>query len=124
WLFDVDDTLYPAESQLMELIRQRITGFVMRITGLPHDEARAIQRGWFERHGAALPGLLVEHDVSVQEFLDEVHDVPLDCTQPDPDLARAIQRLPGRTLVFTNGSAGHAARVMERLGVAHLFEAV
>ena len=124
WLFDLDDTLYPAETRLMDLIRERITGFVMRITGLSHDEARRTQRAWFEAHGASLPGLLASHDISVAEFLDEIHDVPLDCVPPDPVLDEILGRLPGRKLVFTNGSSGHAERVLERIGVAHHFEAV
>ena len=124
WLFDLDDTLYPAETRLMDLIRERITGFVMRVTGLDRDEARRTQRAWFEAHGASLPGLLASHDISVAEFLDEIHDVPLDRIPPDPLLDDVLARLPGRKLVFTNGSAGHAARVLERIGVAHHFEAV
>lgn len=124
WLFDLDDTLYPTETRLMDLIRERITGFVMRITGMDRDEARRTQRAWFEAHGASLPGILANHDISVAEFLDEIHDVPLDRIPPDPLLDRVLGRLPGRKLVFTNGSAGHAARVLERIGVAHHFEAV
>lgn len=124
WLFDLDDTLYPVETGMMDLIRAKITGFVMRVTGSDEDEARMIQRGWFEAHGASLPGLLKHYDVSVREFLDEIHDVPLDSIEPDPDLGRALARLPGRRLVFTNGAADHAARVLERLGVAQHFEAV
>ena len=124
WLFDLDDTLYPEESGLMDLIRERITAFVMRITGLDEDEARIVQRGWFEAHGASLPGLLKEHDVSVEEFLLDIHDVPLDAVQPDPRLRAALERLPGRRFVFTNGSSGHAERVLERLGIADLFGGV
>jgi putative hydrolase of the HAD superfamily len=124
WLFDLDDTLYPEESGIMDLIRARITGFVMRITGLDEDEARVIQRGWFEAHGASLPGLLREYDVSVEDFLTDIHDIPLDAISPDPRLRAALERLPGRRFVFTNGSSGHAGRVLERLGFADLFEDV
>jgi putative hydrolase of the HAD superfamily len=124
WLFDLDDTLYPAETGLMNLIRDRITEFVMKITGQDWEGARAIQRGWFEEHGAALPGLLAAHDVPVAEFLDYVHDVPLDAIAPDPRLDAALAALPGRRLVFTNGSEGHARRILDRLGVARRFEDV
>jgi len=124
WLFDLDDTLYPTETALMDLIRERIAQFVMKITGLPLEEATVIQRGWFEAHGAALPGLLAEHNVTATEFLTFVHDIPLDRVPPDPELRVAIQRLPGRKLIFTNGAEFHAIRVMERIGVADLFEAV
>ena len=124
WLFDLDDTLYPAETALMDLIRERITMFVMKITGLDFDGAYVIQRGWFEAHGAALPGLLAEHNVTPTEFLTYVHDIPLDRVPPDPELRTAIQRLPGRKLIFTNGASHHAERVMEKIGVADLFEGV
>lgn len=124
WLFDLDDTLYPEETGIMDLIRARITAFVMRITGLDEEEARQVQRGWFEVHGASLPGLLKEHDVSVQDFLIDIHDVPLDTVTPDPRLRAALARLPGRRFVFTNGSSGHAERVLDKLGVADLFAGV
>jgi len=124
WLFDLDDTLYPEETGIMDLIRARITAFVMRITGLDEDEARQVQRGWFEVHGASLPGLLKEHDVSVEDFLIDIHDVPLDAVKPDALLRAALTRLPGRRFVFTNGSSGHAGRVLEKLGIADLFEGV
>ena len=122
WLFDLDDTLYPAETKLMDAIRSRITDYVMRLTGLDFGAARALQRGWFEEHGAALPGLLAAHDVSPEEFLEFVHDVPLGSVPADPRLDAALARLPGRRLVFTNGSAEHAKRVLAKIGIAGRFE--
>jgi putative hydrolase of the HAD superfamily len=124
WLFDLDDTLYPAETELMSLIRGRITDFVMNLTGADRETAYAIQRGWFLEHGAALPGLLAEHNVTAEAFLTYVHDVPLDRVPPDPDLRAALTRLPGRRLIFTNGAEHHALRVLERIGIADLFEGV
>ena len=94
------------------------------ITGLDAEEARIVQRGWFEAHGASLPGLLREHDVSVEEFLIDIHDVPLDSIAPDARLRAALARLPGRRFVFTNGSSGHAERVLETLEIADLFGGV
>ena len=124
WLFDLDDTLYGAETALMDLIRARITSFVMRLTGQGEEAAKATQRAWFEEHGAALPGLLKEHNVPPEVFLEEIHDVPLDRVPPDPALQAALARLPGRKLIFTNGSAAHAGRVLDRIGVARYFDGV
>lgn len=124
WLFDLDDTLYPHDNGMMTEIRQRITDFLVRLTGKPHDEVRMIQRAWYETHGAALPGLLAEHDVSPTEFLDYVHDLPLDQLSANAALDAALERLPGRRFIFTNGSAGHAERVLDRLGIAGRFEGV
>jgi putative hydrolase of the HAD superfamily len=124
WLFDLDNTLYPAECEFMGLIEARMTDFMERETGLPRDEARALQKRYFHEHGTTLAGLIAHHGVDPEIFIDEVHDVSLDRLQPDPELRAAIERLPGRRLVFTNGGARHADRVLERLGLADQFEAV
>jgi putative hydrolase of the HAD superfamily len=124
WIFDLDNTLYPPECEFMALIDERMTAFVMRETGLPHPEARALQQRYLDEHGTTLAGLVAHHGIEPHAFLDEVHDVSLDRLSPDHDLTRSLERLPGRRLVFTNGSAAHAERVLERLNVRALFEAV
>ncbi|MBX3481389.1 MAG: pyrimidine 5'-nucleotidase [Caulobacter sp.] len=122
WLFDLDNTLYPAETGFMKLIEVRMTDFVERTTGLPRDEARALQKKYWGELGTTLAGLIKHHGVDPEDFLDEVHDVSLDLLEPNPRLIAAIERLPGRRLIFTNGSEAHAIRVVEKLGLAHLME--
>lgn len=122
WLFDLDNTLYPVESEVMSLVEGRMTDFMERLTGLPRAEARAIQKKYYHQHGTTLAGLIANHGVDPEVFLTEVHDISLDRLTPDAALAEGLARLPGRRLVFTNGSAAHAERVLERLGVSHLFE--
>ncbi|MFN3857437.1 MAG: pyrimidine 5'-nucleotidase [Caulobacter sp.] len=124
WLFDLDNTLYPAETGFMKLIEVRMTDFVERRTGLPRDEALKLQKKYWTELGTTLAGLMAHHDVAPEEFLDEVHDVSLDLLEPDPRLIAALERLPGRRLIFTNGSGPHAERVLEKLGIAHLMEDV
>ena len=124
WLFDLDNTLYPLESQFMLLIEQRMTDFVARETGLPRDEARALQHEYFKAHGTTLAGLMTHHGIEPKAFLDEVHDVSMDRLTPDPALRAAIARLPGRRLIFTNGSLGHAERVLTHLNLRDLFSDV
>ncbi len=124
WLFDLDNTLYPLETGFMRLIEDRMTDFMERFTGLPRDEARAIQKSYFHNHGTTLAGLMANHQLDPETFLNEVHDVSLDLLTPDLELAAALEQLPGRRLVFTNGSGPHAERVLERLGIAHVFEDV
>lgn len=122
WLFDLDNTLYPVETEFMTLIEGRMTDFMEKVTGLPRDEARAIQKKYYHAHGTTLAGLIAHHDIDPEDFLTEVHDVSLDRLTPDVKMAEALMRLPGRRLVFTNGSAAHAERVLERLQIAHAFE--
>ncbi|MBV9509012.1 MAG: pyrimidine 5'-nucleotidase, partial [Caulobacteraceae bacterium] len=124
WLFDLDDTLYPPEAGFMRLVERRMTDFVARRTGLPREEAHALQKRYLHEHGTTLAGLMAHHGVEPEEYLDEVHDVSLDCLEPDPALIAAIGRLPGRRLVFTNGHEAHATRVLDKLGLITAFEAV
>ena len=124
WLFDLDNTLYPQECELMGLVAKRMTIFVARATGLARDDAFALQKRYLHEHGTTLAGLMANHGVDPEDFLNEVHDVSIDCVPPDPELGEALARLPGRRLVFTNGDDRHAGRVLDRLGIAEHFEAV
>jgi putative hydrolase of the HAD superfamily len=124
WIFDLDNTLYPPESEIMALMEARMTVFVARETGLPRDEARALQKRYLHEHGTTLAGLMAHHGVDPERFLTEVHDVALDSLEPDPALTAGLARLPGRRLVFTNGDARHAERILARLRIEALFEDV
>ena len=124
WIFDLDNTLYPLGTEFVVLIEGRMTDYVQKATGLPQAEARALQKKYLHEHGTTLAGLMALHGVAPHDFLREVHDVSLDSLTPDAALRQALSRLPGRRLVFTNGSAWHADRVLKRLGLDDLFEAV
>jgi putative hydrolase of the HAD superfamily len=124
WIFDLDNTLYPPGSEFMALMEGRMTDFVARETGLPRDEARALQKKYLHEHGTTLAGLMAHHGIGPEPFLTEVHDIALDTLHPIPELSEGIARLPGRRLVFTNGDARHAERVLAHLGLDALFEDV
>ena len=124
WLFDLDDTLYPAESGLMAEIARRMTDFVVRATGLPRDEAYRLQKDYLAEHGATLLGLMRNHGVDPEAFADAYLDIELDALSHDLELVAAIGALPGRRLVFTNADARHAERVLAHLGLAELFHEV
>ena len=124
WVFDLDNTLYPAGSDVWPKIDQRITLFMVELFGLDGASSRALQKYYYERYGTTLRGLMSEHDVTAEEFLEFVHDIDRSSLVPDHSLARAIARLPGRKLILTNGSREHALRTAERLGIDRLFEDV
>ena len=124
WIFDLDNTLYPASANLFARIDVRMGEFIMRLKGVDAGEARRIQKHYFFAHGTTLAGLMTEHGVDPHEFLDFVHDIEMDALEEDVALADALARLPGRKLVFTNGDAPYAGRVLERLGLHASFEAV
>lgn len=124
WLFDLDNTLYPHESGFMAEIEARMTAFVQKVTGLPREEAYRLQKSYLAEHGLTLRGLMINHGVEPETFHAIFHDLSLEALAHDPDLLAALERLPGRRLIFTNADAVHAERVLERLGLAHLFEDV
>jgi putative hydrolase of the HAD superfamily len=109
---------------VMGLMAERMTAFVARRTGLPREQAYALQKRYLHEHGTTLAGLMANHGVRPEEFLDEVHDVSLDRMAPDPELDAALARLPGRRLVFTNADEAHSLRVLDRLGITGRFEAI
>jgi putative hydrolase of the HAD superfamily len=121
WLFDLDNTLYPADSGLMGAIVSRMTDYVMQVTGLPRDEAHALQKAYLAQHGLTLVGLMQNHGVDPDEFHTIFHDITLEALAHDADLTAAIGALPGRRAVFTNADAVHTARVLEKLGLDALF---
>jgi putative hydrolase of the HAD superfamily len=123
WLFDLDNTLYPAETRLPH-VEGLVTDEVQRVTGLPRAEAYALQKRYLEEHGLTLRGLMLHHDVDPFAFNALFHNIPMDNLAEDPVLAAALRRLPGRRLIFTNADDVHAARVLARLGIGELFDEV
>ncbi|MDO8900721.1 MAG: pyrimidine 5'-nucleotidase [Phenylobacterium sp.] len=124
WLFDLDNTLYPAESGFMGEVEGRMTTFVAKVTGLPTDQAYALQKRYLEEHGLTLRGLMLDHGVDPADFHALFHDLSLHVLAHDTALLAALERLPGRRLIFTNADAIHAERVLSHLGLHHLFDDV
>lgn len=124
WIFDMDDTLYPPEQGLLQLVQARINAFMIDAVGLPHDQARVLQRQFLDEHGTTLAGLMANYAVTPERFLKEVHDVPMDGLEPSPVLAERLRALPGRKFVLTNGARDYAGRVLARLGVADVMDGV
>lgn len=124
WLFDLDNTLYPAESGFMAEMVVRMTDYVEKVTGLPRDEAFRLQKAYLAEHGLTLKGMMLNHGVDPAEFHAIFHDLSLEALAHEPQLLAALERLPGRRLIFTNADDVHAERVLERLGLSHLFDDV
>jgi putative hydrolase of the HAD superfamily len=122
WIFDLDNSLYPASANLFELIDIRMGEFIQRLLGCDRAEARRVQKHYFHEHGTTLAGLMAANGVDPREFLDYVHDIDLARISADPALVHALDRLPGRKFVFTNGDVAYASRVLEKLGLASLWD--
>ena len=124
WIFDLDNTLYPSSANLFVQIDQRMSAYIGRLLACDPVEARRVQKSYFHEHGTTLSGLMRHHDIDPHEFLSYVHDVDMDVLAEDVRVIEGIARLPGRKLVFTNGDAPYAGRVLDRLGLGAAFEAI
>ncbi len=124
WIFDLDNTLYPASCRLFDQMHVKMGEYVSRLFDVEYAEAKRIQKTLFHKHGTTLRGLMVEHGHAPEGFLDYVHDIDYASVPPSPALDAALANLPGRKLVFTAGTNPHATRVLKRLGITHHFEAI
>jgi putative hydrolase of the HAD superfamily len=124
WVFDLDNTLYPASCRLFDQVDRRIGEYVQQLLDLDPVAARALQKQYFRDHRTTLNGLMINHRIRPEEFLDFVHAIDLSPVAEDRRLDAALGKLPGRKVIYTNGSVRHAENVMGKLGVARHFDDV
>lgn len=124
WVFDLDNTLYPPSARLFDQIERRMTDYVMETLGVPGEEANRLRQHYWSLYGTTLAGLMTEHGIEPGNYLERVHDISFAALTPDPDLRARIANLPGRRIVYTNGSSPYAERVLEARGLSGLFDGV
>ena len=124
WVFDLDNTLYPHDLNLGQQIDDRIRAFVSEFLGCSKDDAFRMQKDNYKRYGTTMRGLMAEHGMKPDDFLEFVHKIDHSPLLPNPELGAAIEKLPGRKLILTNGTRKHADAVMQRLQIHHHFEDV
>ncbi len=124
WVFDLDNTLYPPSARLFDQIEVRMTAYVMDALGVSRARADQLRTQYWHDHGTTLAGLMREHDLDPLPYLEDVHDISMDHLEPDSALADRIRDLPGRRIVYTNGCAPYAERVLAARGLSGLFDAV
>lgn len=124
-LFDLDQTLYPMSSGLMTEVGKLIQQYMKERCGFAEPEIPALRDGYFRKYGTTLRGLILHHDVDPADYLEYVHDLPLDqFIAPNPALDEALAELPMTKVIFTNASQAHAERVLRLLGVERHFSAI
>lgn len=122
---DLDDTLYPSANGLWQAIGDRILAYMTERLAIPAEKANALRAEYFRSHGTTLNGLRIHFQVDPYDYLDFVHDIPInDLLQPDPELRDMLAILPQKRVVFTNASLDHAKRILSRLGIEHEIDQV
>jgi putative hydrolase of the HAD superfamily len=124
WVFDLDNTLYPREVNLWQQVDTRIRDYVAQFLKVSNEEAHRIQKDYYQRYGTTMRGMMTEHGVSADDYLRYVHAIDHSALQPNPALGAAIEKLPGRKLILTNGTVEHADAILKRLEIHDHFEDV
>lgn len=124
WIFDLDNTLYPPGDHLFSQIEARMVPWIAQYLQVDLAEADRLRGLYWEKHGTTMAGLIKEHGLEPQDFLDEVHDIDFSILAPNPDLALAIEALPGRKIVFTNAPMTYAKSAITSLGLDSIFHAI
>jgi putative hydrolase of the HAD superfamily len=122
WVFDLDNTLYPHHLNLWQQVDQRIRDYIANFLNVTHEEAFRVQKDYYKRYGTSMRGLMAEHNMAPDDFLDVVHQIDHSPLEPNQALGEMLTALTGRKLVLTNGTRRHADAVMRRLGIHQHFE--
>ncbi len=124
WVFDLDNTLYPHHLNLWHQVDERIRSYIANFLTITHEEAFRLQKDYYQRYGTTMRGLMTEHGMAPDDYLDFVHQIDHSPLEPNAALGAAIEQLPGRKLILTNGTRRHADAVLARLELGHHFEGV
>ena len=124
WVFDLDNTLYPHHLNLWQQVDERIRTFIADFLKISKDDAFRMQKDYYKRYGTTMRGMMAEHGMKPDDYLEYVHRIDHSPLEPNPALGDALEKLPGRKLILTNGTRKHADAVMKRLEINRHFEDV
>jgi putative hydrolase of the HAD superfamily len=124
WIFDLDNTLYPHNVNLWQQVDERIRDYIADLLKVTHEEAFRLQKDYYKRYGTSMRGMMTEHGMRPDDFLDFVHQIDHSPLEPNPALGDAIEKLPGRKVILTNGTRRHADAVLARLEIERHFQDV
>ena len=124
WLFDLDNTLYSGDTKVFDQVDKKMSKFISEKLNVSLEEAKKIQKNYFHEYNTTLNGMIKNHDIDANEFLEFVHDVDLEFLKKDEPLKIEIEKLKGKKIIFTNGSKAHASNVTSRIGIEQLFDGV
>ncbi|PPR40637.1 MAG: hypothetical protein CFH22_01439 [Alphaproteobacteria bacterium MarineAlpha5_Bin12] len=124
WVFDLDNTLYSAETGIFDQVDKLMGEFISRHLKLEISEAKKIQKKFFRHYGTTLKGLMDEYKIDPEEFLDEVHKLDYSIIKPNQNLKEGLIRLNGKKIIYTNANKQHANEVIKRLNIENIFDLI
>ncbi len=124
WIFDLDNTLYSGQTKVFDQVDKKMSSYISKKLNINIDEARKLQKDYFQKYSTTLAGMIKHHKIDANEFLEFVHDINLDFLKKDKELENQISKISGRKFIFTNGSKAHAENVTKKIGINKLFDGV
>ena len=124
WVFDLDNTLYSADSGIFQQVHKLMGKFIVEHLNVNINEAKNIQRKYYKKHGTTLKGLMDHHGIDPDSFLEEVHKLDYSIVSPNLKLAKNLKNLNGKKFIFTNANKKHADSILDKLQIANLFEGI
>ena len=122
WIFDLDNTLYSGETRVFEQVDKRMSKYISEKLNVSILEAKEIQKNYFYKYNTTLNGMMKNHKIEANEFLEFVHDIDIDFLKKDMLLGEELRKLEGKKIIFTNGSKKHALNVTQRIGIDQYFD--
>ena len=124
WIFDLDNTLYAGKTRVFEQVSKRISKYISEKLNVSIEEAKKIQKNYFYEYNTTLNGMIKNHKIDANEFLEFVHNVNIDFLKEDPKLKEELKQLEGKKFIFTNGSRKHALNIIQRIGIDQSFDGI
>ena len=124
WIFDLDNTLYSADSGIFQQVHKLMGEFISKNLKMDMVEAKKLQSKYYKQHGTTLRGLMDNHGVEPDYFLDEVHKLDYSIVGPDEILNKELEKIQGRKIIYTNANKKHVVDVLERINLANFFDEI
>tara|TARA_B100000700_G_C14654571_1_gene673554 strand:+ start:71 stop:736 length:666 start_codon:yes stop_codon:yes gene_type:complete len=124
WIFDLDNTLYSAETGIFDQVDVLMGEFISKHLNLDIVEAKKIQKKFFKQFGTTLKGLMDEYNIEPEYFLEEVHKLDYSIVKADPLLKSSIEKLNGNKIIYTNANRSHVNEILKRLKMENIFDNV
>ena len=124
WLFDLDNTLYSAKTKVFDQVEKRMTQYVSNKLDVGMDKAKKIQKDYFHEYNTTLNGMIKNHKINANEFLEFVHDIDINFLKKDLKLSEELKKLDGKKMIFTNGPKKHALNISQKIGIDQHFDGI
>ena len=124
WIFDLDNTLYPASVDLFGQINVKMSNYIMKLLEVDKVTADKMRAEYWEKYGTSLAGLMRNYKIDPNDFLNNVHDIDFSVLTKDINLLDALNNLAGRKLIYTNGTVPYAKEVLKYIGLIDVFDEI